>query len=755
MKQRVSVRAKSRESDVETTIFFPPKVKSDLRLNQLLTKTMANNAKNVPSSERKLKQPKKLFPGLLTGTKLLRFKRFITLTLCVKLDSPLDAYLAYANNRVRECGVLYTMKHLKDLYNLSLRFSAGQVVPILPFLATDSDNFPYCIKQFKKYLVGTVNEKRAALAALSLWRNVLIEGPYSVKSITDKGLVEACQFGEEVQVGSYFQKIHPPHVSEWKKILEVAFPTSEQTQRLKSLGDLSSLHVSAKSGPNGPAVYAAAVDWNAISKDMKGTIKGISTLTNHKDLLGLMRVLPTEECVGALHSKISLKTEPGGKMRPFAICDWFSQSALKSLHTYLFRWLKDQPEDGTFSHNACAVKAQEWTKRPITDSEVVYSSDLSTATDRFPRDLQAEVICQMFGGEFSKLWRKLVADRTFTLPDNSEVRYSVGQPMGILSSWAILAVSHHLIARLSYTLVGERWTGKFLIIGDDIATRGRPASQAYQRLMVDCLGVTVSKEKSFDPFTPRTSMAIPLHSCEIAKRVFINGEEITPIPPQEIIGLFGGPSGLTKILSSLVVRGWSSGHWEVPAPSLALLGDKPEQSLALATFPITPAPHYVGVTKCYLGSFNQGFLDRSYGSSYLAPWWSYPPSLIESNFSGILRSQVVDAFKETRAMFKRYSAMSKSLEPIKVSRWQVSGKALGIILSKVAQNGLDFNNSLMGGLLKANIPCADLRRELARVMIFIDLSLILKGGQDFRDEKKKTDKFLYRIQAKVLKRIST
>jgi hypothetical protein len=31
-------------------------------------------------------------------------------------------------------------------------------------------------------------------------------------------------------------------------------------------------------------------------------------------------------------------------------------------------------------------------------------------------------------------------------------RYAVGQPMGALSSWAMLAVTHHLILQLAYRL---------------------------------------------------------------------------------------------------------------------------------------------------------------------------------------------------------------------------------------------------------------------------------------------------------------
>jgi len=36
----------------------------------------------------------------------------------------------------------------------------------------------------------------------------------------------------------------------------------------------------------------------------------------------------------------------------------------------------------------------------------------------------------------------------------SKVRYAVGQPMGALSSWAMLALTHHLIVAMAARRVG-------------------------------------------------------------------------------------------------------------------------------------------------------------------------------------------------------------------------------------------------------------------------------------------------------------
>lgn len=78
--------------------------------------------------------------------------------------------------------------------------------------------------------------------------------------------------------------------------------------------------------------------------------------------------------------------------------------------------------------------------------------DLSAATDRLPVNVQVELLRYLFG-DVADHWRKLLVGRSYHYPSDSsvgcdkpgEVLYSVGQPMGALSSWAMLALTHHFI----------------------------------------------------------------------------------------------------------------------------------------------------------------------------------------------------------------------------------------------------------------------------------------------------------------------
>lgn len=129
--------------------------------------------------------------------------------------------------------------------------------------------------------------------------------------------------------------------------------------------------------------------------------------------------------------KLSKKLEPAGKIRVFAIADVWTQSVLKPYHEYLFSILREIPQDGTFDQAGPLNKLRErLNSRP---NKWVASYDLSAATDRLPIDVQVQVMSQLFNREVAEAWKTLLVDRDWWLGDRS-LRYSVGQPMGALSS---------------------------------------------------------------------------------------------------------------------------------------------------------------------------------------------------------------------------------------------------------------------------------------------------------------------------------
>jgi hypothetical protein len=106
-----------------------------------------------------------------------------------------------------------------------------------------------------------------------------------------------------------------------------------------------------------------------------------------------------------------------------------------------------------------------------------------------------------------------------------DVEYKVGQPMGILSSWSVFALTHHAIIEYCAFKEGLNHFRDYVVLGDDVAIFNTRVSDRYLMVMKSA-GVTISHSKSYhylpcDPFPP---------SAEIAKRLLYKDSEITPIP---------------------------------------------------------------------------------------------------------------------------------------------------------------------------------------------------------------------------------
>jgi len=100
-----------------------------------------------------------------------------------------------------------------------------------------------------------------------------------------------------------------------------------------------------------------------------------------------------------------------------------------------------------------------------------------------------------------------------------------------------MALTHHVIAKAC--------GGKLrAILGDDIVLSGVKPAQRYQEVMKK-LGVKINSIKSivFNPKFPKISQA------EIAKRLFVNGKEVTPIPMKLLLQAIRHPSLMVGLFS--------------------------------------------------------------------------------------------------------------------------------------------------------------------------------------------------------------
>lgn len=233
---------------------------------------------------------------------------------------------------------------------------------------------------------------------------------------------------------------------------------------------------------------------------------------------------PFRPLIGALR-RLHFIPEAAGKVRVIAIADCWTQWVLKPLHDWIFAVLSTIPQDGTFDQEAPLKLLDKWIERKhqITGAPKFSASyDLSAATDRLPIELQKFVLASVFGAKFANLWAaimvllpfeyKITSKHVHTVVKNGKklqnkvnsttfgsVAYAVGQPMGMLSSWGMLALTHHAIVQYCAWRVNGAssavWFSGYALLGDDIRIADERVAQAYLAFM-SSIGVDISIPKS-------------------------------------------------------------------------------------------------------------------------------------------------------------------------------------------------------------------------------------------------------------------
>jgi len=279
--------------------------------------------------------------------------------------------------------------------------------------------------------------------------------------------------------------------------------------------------------------------------------------------------------MGPQVGKLSIKVEGGAKLRVFAILDSISQWLLKPLHDCIFDILKNIPSDATFDQDGVL---EEFIK--TNKGKTFWSYDLKGATDMIPKEFYVSVLALIIGQEAASLWSKLF-DRNFLAPKSMWLgklapfwmRYTRGQPMGAYSSWACLALLHHVIVAYAHyrsTRSLDLPVGKYLVLGDDITFSDKLLAESYLQVCKE-FGIPISLVKSY----PESRV------CNFANQTYTSeGVNLSPISMREVLQAHTFSRRL-ELAHRLVKRGYieeglsnlyrcffSHRSWELEAPLL-------------------------------------------------------------------------------------------------------------------------------------------------------------------------------------------
>jgi hypothetical protein len=159
--------------------------------------------------------------------------------------------------------------------------------------------------------------------------------------------------------------------------------------------------------------------------------------------------------------------------------------------------------------------------KALKEKTRVFSVDLSSATDRFPLDLQVNVLKALVhprDHDFVNLWSDFCRGKWRY--NNTYITWTKGQPLGMQTSFAAFALTHgFLLYFLLWEIQREHcegacpgWNGEFFILGDDVVILNERLFRSYRKTL-EILECPVSESKSI----------VSNDICEFAGKLYTNG----------------------------------------------------------------------------------------------------------------------------------------------------------------------------------------------------------------------------------------
>jgi hypothetical protein len=199
--------------------------------------------------------------------------------------------------------------------------------------------------------------------------------------------------------------------------------------------------------------------------------------------------------------------EGGAKARVVAMPTAWIQFYCKPYHNYLMRVIR-LLESGTFLPHgrqwgmSCATMqtvGASMALQTLKQSGFCAAVDLSSATDRFPLDLQIRVTELLGIPEFGAALRELTGPWV-GLPKSAKTSwyYQSGQPMGLYGSFPLFHLTHFLMLNSLACYLRLPADGRnFAVLGDDVVIFNPDLRRMYLD-QLNKLGVPVSQHKCYE-----------------------------------------------------------------------------------------------------------------------------------------------------------------------------------------------------------------------------------------------------------------
>lgn len=458
------------------------------------------------------------------------------------------------------------VQYLKVAQKLVIAVLAGkpELRPVMGgvLVKRDSSGLPSIIPLYlrKKILLWDKGVIKGVLSILSFYRLMRIPGVLKIHTITGPMTVP---FGNVVSLQSDVLTVLSRYFSTWSmkytSTFRWLFLVSAGPNANHSTWGAPLDAVAFILRPRLLFVFLQIAPWYA---SLYLVCLGMTTLVSIV-VTGSMKFVK----LGRLH----VLEEAAGKIRVVAITDWWSQCLLYPLHTFLFSVLKTIKEDGTFDQHRPLHRLHEIGTRLGRPS---YSYDLSAATDRLPVAIQEVVLGFFAGTKYALLWNLLLTARSWFLKSDP-ILYRVGQPIGAYSSWAILAITHHVLVQVAAMRVGwTRWFPFYALLGDDIVIADELVAKAYLSLITS-LGVEINLAKS---------VISDSGFCEFAKRWSTPFTDVSPVGAAALLKAFRNGTFLVGLYQDLADKSFRLYPYQVVGSFTKVLAYYTRKSQKAAAF---------------------------------------------------------------------------------------------------------------------------------------------------------------------------
>jgi hypothetical protein len=269
---------------------------------------------------------------------------------------------------------------------------------------------------------------------------------------------------------------------------------------------------------------------------------------------------------------IGLIMEKGGKLRSVANPFRLYQCALQPIGDLLYFILKRLPWDCTHDQQS----GIDFVAQKISEKQIIYSFDLSNATDKFPLSIQIQLLRNLISKrkeyyssradnldlileDSIELLLDIARSRWYSPKlrkfhkDGDYIKWKNGQPLGLYPSFGLFALTHGLLLRSFERTC--KVSDVFRIVGDDVIITDSAVAEKYTSFM-KLVNVEIHPTKSIISDKLSEFLGTVILQDKIIKPMkwqhYVKGNPFGPLLMIGWKGLFFYPHKDRKLMQSLM-----------------------------------------------------------------------------------------------------------------------------------------------------------------------------------------------------------